>query len=128
MTPGSRKYLIRPPKSGRQTAFATLFTSRPALSRSGETPLKTKVTSEKYGPRPEYDGWIVFDPTTRNWVVGLTRYDDEQARYTLTLANPSLTALARETERILWQVENEEQEASLLLPDMGDFTISYFPD
>lgn len=75
---------------------------------------------------PEYEGYVVFDPKTRNWCMGLTRYIGDDAQYTITVSNPSLTALARETERILWEVENEPRKEQLLLPDMGDFQVQYF--
>lgn len=76
---------------------------------------------------PPMEGQISYIPASRAWILAVTKYNGNMPCYTIHVSHPSLLAAARVMERAIGRVELDLQHEMLMLPNMGDFEVFYFP-
>lgn len=69
----------------------------------------------------------MYDEKARRWFCVLTVGSQERPEWSVTVSYASLIEACRVAERAAFMVENDFVKGQLVLPDMGDFQVKYFP-
>jgi hypothetical protein len=67
----------------------------------------------------------IFDEENNNWYFTYTVYAGDDEIHTITCVNPSLMLACKQAEQANCRVDSEWASGKLLLPSMGDWSVSY---